>query len=81
VHRVGGQLLPVVRFNIRLPARPSACIGSQFCLKTVGWRIIVKYDMGSLGGDDLAGSRGVEEGADKGLGRTYLLFLEWLPRD
>ena len=37
--------------------------------------------MGSLGGDDLAGSRGVEEGADKGLGRTYLLFLEWLPRD
>ena len=50
-------------------------------LKTVGWRIIVKYDMGSLGGEDLAGGRGVEEGADKSLGRTYLLFLEWLPRD
>ena len=55
-------------------------LGSTY-LKTVGWRIIVKYDMGSLGGDDLAGSRGVEEGADKGLARTYLLFLEWLPRD
>merc|ERR550534_1325165 len=34
VHRVGGQLLPVVRFNIRLPSRPSACIGSQFCLRS-----------------------------------------------
>ena len=31
--------------------------------------------MGSLGGEDLAGRRWVEEGADKRLGRTYLLFL------
>ena len=39
--------------------------------------------MGSLGGEDPARSRGVEEGADKCLGRTYLLFLTlgWLSRD